>query len=100
MGQETCLCFWQSVPRFLLAYLDGLFNACPPMCDIAVGSGVLYLVLLLVYRSFDVLRAFIRETQSLSNVPVRKITGIRYRFLGALSSTLCLIAAAAFLTAE
>lgn len=84
---------------FLLAYLDGLFNACPPMCDIAAGSGVLYLVLLLIYRSIDVLRAFILETQSLSNVPVRKITGIRYRFLGALSSALCLIAAAAFLTA-
>lgn len=84
---------------FGLAYLDGLFNACPSLCDLAVAGGVAYLVVMMVYRSIEVTKKYMQETQNVVNVPRGKISEIRGRLLAAVIVVLCIASATAFWTA-
>ena len=84
---------------FAAAYLAGLFNACPPLCNIAIGSGLAYLIIALVYRSIEVQNQYSQETENLVNVPRSKIRAIRGRLLAVLIVTLCLVSVSAVFTA-
>lgn len=85
---------------FIAAYLMGLLNACPPLCNIAIGSGAAYLIGTLVYRSMEVLLQYLQETENLVNVPQNKIRRIRGRILAALIITLCIVSVPTVFTAD
>ena len=84
---------------FVAAYLVGLLTACSPTCNIALASGVVYLLGALAYRSFEVAGDYLQETQNLANVPEVKICLIRRQMLAAILGVLVALSAVGFLTA-
>ncbi len=83
---------------FAAAYMAGLCNACPPLCDIALGAGTAYLVLVSVYRLLEVGRRYEDETARLENVPRSKIRRLRGGLLVLLVAGILAAAVPAFLT--
>ena len=59
-----------------ILYVLGLLFACPVLCDVALCTGALYLVLALLYERLDGTEGFIKEVQDVSHVPFRRIRRI------------------------
>lgn len=101
--QEKSIVAEKPAAAFLIlwvqAYLAGLLNACPSMCNTAIAGGTAYMIVTLVYRSIEVNGKYMQDTQSVANVPRRKISEIRTRLLALLIGALCMVSATAFFTA-
>ncbi len=76
---------------FVLVYLLGIFTECPPLCDSALLSAVLYLLILVCHRYLDRTDRYLEEVGSLANVPRQKIHRVG---MGVLLLFLLLVAAA------
>ena len=66
---------------FAIVYLAGLLNYCPVLCDLALGFGAAYLLIVFVYWQIDATEAFLEKTSGISNVPKRKIRTMRMGML-------------------
>ncbi len=62
---------------FGLVYLAGLMVNCPPVCDMGLINGLIYLFVLLVYRDQEAVLRFLAQSSHLVNVPVKKIRRLR-----------------------
>ena len=58
---------------FGVVYMAALLCSCPPLCDLSLVSGILYLMVWLVWRQCTVTENYLEETMALINVPVNKI---------------------------
>ena len=66
---------------FAIVYLAGLLNFCPILCDLALGFGTAYLLLVLVYWQLDATESFLEGRSGISNVPKKKIRTMRMGML-------------------
>lgn len=64
----------------VLVYAAGLMTACPPLCDLALFTGILYLIFCLVYRTLETTGSFFKKTEEIANVPRAKISRMRRGF--------------------
>ena len=77
--------FW-----FLILYLLGLVFFCPVMCNIALGSGAVYLVIAYMFERQSGVEQFMEEYRYLSHVPENRIRRIGHTATGLLVG-ICLL---------
>ena len=58
---------------FILGYFSGVVTACPVLCDIALITGLLYLLLALIYMHMEMTDKYLKDTSALANVPGKRI---------------------------
>lgn len=96
---ETSYLLEKPVRRLVLLhavlYFGALFTAAPAMCDVALFTGSIYLMVSFLYRYLEGTETYLNETKDLVNVPARKI---RKTGLGHVVVVLAGIAAALLLS--
>lgn len=61
---------------FAVVYALGLCTACPNLCNLAFGSGILYLLLWLCYGTAEKRERYLSETAYIQHVPRKRIRQI------------------------
>ena len=66
---------------FAFFYLLGLGTNCPIFCNISLGSGIVYMVLWLLYQNAQHVESYLAETAYIAHVPGRRIRSISFGIL-------------------
>ncbi len=61
---------------FVLLYMGARWTACPVMCSLALGAGILYMLLALLYGYLEGTEMCLNDVKELSHVPAGKVRKI------------------------
>jgi len=88
---------------FVVIYISGLFCTCPPICNLALYSTLVYLLLASAHKYIDELEEYLKLNENMyqvRNIPYKRIYGIGKLFIIGYLVLLFLTVVPAFLTAD
>lgn len=88
---------------FVVIYISGLFRTCPQICNLALYSTLVYLLLAIAHEYIDELEEYLKLNENMyqvRNIPYKRIYGIGKLFIIGYLVLLFLTVVPAFLTAD